>query len=376
VQEGKHPSESYDLPAAEPLCAEAERALTLSIEQTIDGLRPRFTDQIHRFLRNNYHSPLTPSNLAHLERVGFRSALVALETSSGRAEDFPLFLAKSLQLKLGKLGQDSSDTDEQRPPPRRTAARKQDVPSEAIELTTDDLAEVAAALSAIRSVIQQLTAVHATIPVSLARVYIGRGVAQDDLRQEAYLGLRKAILNYQSTTNVPLSAFAKTVIRRHLLDVTRAAHDGNSHTGRDIADFYDANVRLGNRFGRQPTNDEIGTELAMTEKQFSKVLAIRAAVEMQPLPSTDEGSIFARADDPNEEGVTPPQLLAAIENLPPQQREVIMLRFSQGVTTFKEVADKLDITDEKARYRCRLALASLRKSLGIPMPATRASRHA
>jgi hypothetical protein len=60
------------------------------------------------------------------------------------------------------------------------------------------------------------------------------------------------------------------VIRTHLLDVTRAGHDGNSHTGREVSDFYDASVRLGHKFGRQPTNDEIGSELAMTLR-FSNV---------------------------------------------------------------------------------------------------------
>jgi hypothetical protein len=155
VQEGKHPSENYNLPAAEPLCAESERVLTLSIEQRIDDLRPRFTERIHRFLRDNYELPLTPANLAHLERVGFRKALVALETSSGLAEEFPQFLAKSLQSSLGKLGEDSPvEHSEREVATRRFALPNQNASREAIQFTPDDQAAVVTVLSAIRSTVR------------------------------------------------------------------------------------------------------------------------------------------------------------------------------------------------------------------------------
>ncbi|HLA64416.1 MAG TPA: sigma-70 family RNA polymerase sigma factor [Rhodothermales bacterium] len=74
-----------------------------------------------------------------------------------------------------------------------------------------------------------------------------------------------------------------------------------------------------------------------------------------PDDAPDASSLLSRADLVQE-------VAAAIEQLPPEQREVVLMRH-QGDLTFREIAELTDVSINTALGRMRYALINLRKLL-------------
>ncbi|MBI5382903.1 MAG: sigma-70 family RNA polymerase sigma factor [Opitutae bacterium] len=61
------------------------------------------------------------------------------------------------------------------------------------------------------------------------------------------------------------------------------------------------------------------------------------------------------------------EIEAALHRLPPEQREVLVLKI-WGELTFEQIAGQLEISANTAASRYRYALAALRKELTVPVP--------
>ena len=159
--------------------------------------------------------------------------------------------------------------------------------------------------------------------------------------------------------------------------------------GPDIARLYDAHAQPLYAFLLNLTRDEADTrdllqEIfvklardpdllrdAREERAFLIRLAHNAAIDLMRRRGTRERtrenyaaeiiSLFARADDPDEETFRN-ELSAALAELPPEQRAVAHLKLWEGLT-FEQIADALEIPPNTAASRYRYALDKLRDRL-------------
>jgi len=98
--------------------------------------------------------------------------------------------------------------------------------------------------------------------------------------------------------------------------------------------------------------------------------SLRRAEPLDELGTGEEGhgahvtSSALAPDDAAHGAVVRPLLARALEQLPPEQREVFLLRELMGMT-FTEIAEITGVSDNTAKSRFRYAIGSLRKHLAV-----------
>lgn len=117
------------------------------------------------------------------------------------------------------------------------------------------------------------------------------------------------------------------------------------------------------RFWRSPCRNEAEAHLhlfAMVRRaglDHVRTTSRRAARETIAVADSETVAWFAPATDERDAAIQ-----AALQQLPPEQREVVVLKI-WGELTFEQVARTLDIPPNTAASRYRYALEALRRSL-------------
>ena len=88
----------------------------------------------------------------------------------------------------------------------------------------------------------------------------------------------------------------------------------------------------------------------------------RRGRELKALSEAAEGPVYVKATDGVARQESTEELNRALDSLPPEQREVILLRFF-GDLTFSEVGKLLEVSPRTAESRHRLALEKLRSKM-------------
>ena len=212
---------------------------------------------------------------------------------------------------------------------------------------------------------------YAGFAAAQARRYDRRGVELSDLHQVALVGLLHAIERFNPDRGVRFTTFAEPTVvgelRRYFRDrtwsvrVTRRHQDLSRHAG--IA--ADA---LAQRFGRRPTHAEIAAELdveiddllsALDASQAYRSASLDAVVGDESPLRTRVGEIDLRLDQ-TPSRVTLRHLLA---QLPERERELVRLRFEEGLTQ-SEIAGLMGMSQMHVSRLLRRTLALLRSHLG------------
>ena len=71
------------------------------------------------------------------------------------------------------------------------------------------------------------------LATSLCGSYCAAGMEREDLLQEAYLGLLKAIRSFQPEKGIPFSAFAGLCMKRQLISAVRRQNTGKNRLFHD-----------------------------------------------------------------------------------------------------------------------------------------------
>ena len=215
---------------------------------------------------------------------------------------------------------------------------------------------------------------HLPLVRSLARRYAGRGEALDDIEQVGAIGLIKAIDRYDLEREVALTTYATPnvvgEIKRHFRDkgwairVPRALQELNGKMGPTIE-------RLTSKLGRSPSIAEIAAEFQTTPEQVLEAMEAGSAYApaslshgpggedgdldpMETIGSTDEE--FSRSEDRA-------SLEPALQRLPQREREILRMRFEDGLTQ-TQIAERVGISQMHVSRLIRRSLDRMREQLG------------
>ena len=198
----------------------------------------------------------------------------------------------------------------------------------------------------------------------------------DDLVSSGVIGLMDAIDKYDPSRDNKFKTYAEFRIRGAILDELRA-QDWVPRSVREKAKQLErAHVRLEQRLGRVPTEEEITKELQMTRDEYFDLLN---QVKSVSILSLDEAGSFNSSDRKSIlsllESCKIPSPLAqlnlktvkdivtrAIESLPEKQRLVLSLYYYEDLN-LKEIGDVLDVTESRVSQLHTQALLWLRRKL-------------
>jgi RNA polymerase sigma-B factor len=221
---------------------------------------------------------------------------------------------------------------------------------------------------------EELVQRHLPLVRSLARRYAGRGEALEDIEQVGAIGLLKAIDRYDLEREVSLTTYATPnvvgEIKRHFRDkgwairVPRGLQELNAKMSGTIE-------RLTIKLERSPTIAEIASELATTPEQVLEAMEAGSAYSTVSLSSGPGGgddddfdpmeSIGAE-DEEYERTEQRASLEPALETLPEREREILRMRFEEGLTQ-TQIAEKIGISQMHVSRLIRKSLARMRDQL-------------
>jgi RNA polymerase primary sigma factor len=223
---------------------------------------------------------------------------------------------------------------------------------------------------------EHLIKANTRLVVSIAKRYIGHGIAFLDLIQEGNLGLMKAVEKYDHTRGFRFSTYATWWIRQ---TISRAISDQGRtirvpvHMIDRIRQLYKANHDLEQKLGRQPTIEELAeyVDLPVQRVQWIMKVSWQPLSLESPVGDEDDSELGHFIED----DVSPTPLQSAYQSmlkdkleeilstLTPREARVLRLRFGLDdgtIYTLEEVGRKFGLTRERIRQIEGRALRQLR----------------
>jgi RNA polymerase sigma-B factor len=211
---------------------------------------------------------------------------------------------------------------------------------------------------------------------SLARRYAGKGEPLDDLEQVACLGLIKAVDRFDLDRDVRFATYAVPTmageLKRHFRDrgwmvrVPRDVQELSARIGRE-------RERLSHDLGRSPTVEELVERTGADEERVLDALragdAYRALSLDEPLADGATSLDMVGGDDAGyEQAEARAMLHDEIVELPDREREILRLRFFEGLTQ-REIADEVGISQMHVSRLIRRTVDRLHDRIAVPQAA-------
>lgn len=215
----------------------------------------------------------------------------------------------------------------------------------------------------------ELVEAHMGLAAYLARRFANRGQPLEDLTQVAALGLLKAVERFDPELQIEFSTYATTTIvgelKRYLRDKGWAVR-----APRRMQELYLSLSRvvdpLGQELGRSPTIAELAAEVGASEEEVLEALEAGQAYRFASLdaPRSDaEGESVGESMGTEDEELARAEqravLTPMLEYLPQRQREIVHLRFFEGLTQ-SEIARRLGISQMQVSRLLSRSVAQMR----------------
>lgn len=213
--------------------------------------------------------------------------------------------------------------------------------------------------------------------VSIAKQYMGRGLQFLDLVQEGNIGLMKAVDKFEYQRGYKFSTYATWWIRQR---ISRAIADQANtirvpvHMHEAIQKLNKASIKLGQRFGRPPTVQELAEHVELSEGKTREMMDyLKEPVSLETPVGDHEDT---RLGDLLEDRTVSPPYAAALRSdtrrtvdkalgvLTPKEEYIIKKRFGIGFAkghTLEEISEDFGVTRERIRQIEASALRKLRQ---------------
>jgi len=197
--------------------------------------------------------------------------------------------------------------------------------------------------------------------------------SQEELMQVGYVGLLKAINNFDPAVGTSLAGYAQPCvsgeIKRHFRDKRWQVHVKRSLQELRL-ELRNAAGQLTNELGRMPTDSELATHLGVTEADVRDArqadMAFQAASLDSPVTAQDGSASLADLlgdEDPQIERVIDMQAVwAHWAELPEREQQLLLLRF-YGNMTQSEIGEQLGISQMHVSRLLAESLSFLRRHL-------------
>ena len=247
-------------------------------------------------------------------------------------------------------------------------------------LTPDEEIELAARIKkGDKKAREQMIKANLRLVVKIARDYEGIGLPLLDLISEGNIGLMKAVERFDPSKGGKLSTYGswwiKQSIKRALANQSKTIRLP-VHLVDKISKMRRTAMRLQEELGREPTDDELASELDLPTSRVTqmRLAAIRPASLDAPIGDEDSNNFAEVVQDENaftpyeelEEKTITNMLQDMVKTLDP--REATILRYRFGLDggperTLEEVGQKFGVTRERVRQIQNIALRKLRKMI-------------
>jgi RNA polymerase sigma-B factor len=219
----------------------------------------------------------------------------------------------------------------------------------------------------------ELVEMHLPLVEYLARRFRNRGEPLDDLVQVATIGLIKSVDRFDLERGVEFSTYATPTIvgeiKRHFRDKGWAIRVPRRLQELKLS-LTKATSDLSQKLGRSPTVAELARHLEMTEEEVLEGLESANAYSAVSLDAPDGGDEDAPAvadtlgaEDESLEGVEYRESLKPLlDQLPPREKRILLLRFF-GNMTQSQIAADLGISQMHVSRLLARTLTQLRAGL-------------